>query len=366
MQQIRRRIAILQRMLGDRPGCSILVTDPANVYYLTGFLTQPFERFMGVVVAATGEPVLIVPALERENAAAQSCVEQVLSYRDEEDPYDLLAEVLRDLRVQALAVEKKHLTVGNFERIGSSLAGLTTLDASPWLEQVRARKDEGEIELMRKAAELTCRALSAGISAIEQGASEAEAAALIDYQLRCLGADGPAFPTTVLVGANSALPHGVAGPRRAQPGDPVLFDFGARYRGYCADITRTFVFREARGEFRRMYEVVLAAQLAGIEAARAGRLTADVDRASRRVIEEAGYGEYFVHRTGHGLGLQAHEYPSVGPGGREYLEPGMVITVEPGIYIPGVGGVRIEDDVLVTDEDPVVLTEYPRELRVIG
>lgn len=361
----RRALALQGKMAEASVGCA-LVTDPVNVYYVTGFLCSPFERFLGAVVPANGEPILIVPALEKEHASGQAGVQRVLSYRDDEDPYLLLARVLGESGVSALAVEKKHLTILMLERISGAIPGLTVVDASPWLEQLRACKDEGEVELLRKAADLTCCAIADGIAAIEEGASEAETASLLDHRLRCLGADGPAFGTAVLIGSNSALPHGVPGQRSARPGDLVLFDFGARYRGYCADITRTFAFRDIPPELERVYGAVLAAEQAGIEAVRAGRTVAEVDREARRVLEQAGLGEYFVHRTGHGLGLQPHEYPSLAPGGTARLEPGMVVTVEPGVYLPGVGGIRIEDDVLVTESGPVVLTEYPRELKVIG
>ena len=356
---------------GDK--VAALVTDPVNVYYLTGFMSEPFERFMGLLLPprAAAEPTLIVPALDGEKAAAQSRVQEIVTYRDDEDPHRLLASILQGLRPAALAVEKRHLTVGRHEAILGAVPGLQIRDVSAYLATLRSRKDHGEIELMRRAAQITCQALAAGISALEEGASEVEAAATLDYQLRRLGADGPAFPSTVLVGPDSALPHGNPGDRRPEPGDMVLFDFGARYRGYCADITRTFAFRRVEEEMARVYELVRAAEQAGVAAARAGVAVADVDRACRQVIEEGGYGPYFVHRTGHGLGLEAHEPPSLGADNRARLEAGTVVTVEPGIYLPGRGGVRIEDDVVVTEGGdgsgaPLVLTDYPKDLKLIG
>jgi Xaa-Pro aminopeptidase len=242
---------------------------------------------------------------------------------------------------------------------------LSFLDAEPLLASLRIRKDSSEVACMRKAVELTEAALEAVLIVLHPGMSERAIAGLLISELRERGAEGLSFEPIVVSGPNSALPHGVPGERRLGEGDPLLFDFGAIAGGYASDITRTVFIGKADDELKKVYEVVKRANQAGRAAARPGREIQEVDRAARRVIVEAGYGQYFTHRTGHGLGLEIHEPPYAREGDRTILEEGMTFTVEPGIYLPGKGGVRIEDDLLITPDGCESLTTFGRDLKVL-
>jgi Xaa-Pro dipeptidase len=228
-------------------------------------------------------------------------------------------------------------------------------------------KDEQEIALMRKAVAIAEQALQATLPGIRAGQTEREIAAELVVQTLRAGSDAELpFAPIVASGPNSALPHATVTDRAIQPGDLVTLDWGAATDGYFADLTRTFAVGEVDPELKRIYELVRQANAAGRAAARPGATCADVDHAARRVIADGGYGPYFVHRVGHGLGLEGHEDPSMHDRNETSLEPGMTFTVEPGIYLPGKGGVRIEDNVVVTTDGAESLSRLPRELTVIG
>ena len=199
---------------------------------------------------------------------------------------------------------------------------------------------------------------------LKPGQHEAELAAFLEYRVRALGADGVSFPTIVAADANAALPHAIPGRRKLKAGSSVLIDWGARFGGYCSDMTRVVALGKMKPKVREIYQIVLDAQLAAIDAIKPGVRQVDVDRVARDVIDQAGYGEQFGHGLGHGLGLDIHEAPRLSPlAGDGVLQPGHVVTVEPGIYLPGQGGVRIEDDVLVTERGHRVLTDLPKTLE---
>jgi Xaa-Pro dipeptidase len=255
--------------------------------------------------------------------------------------------------------------VARFEQLQTVFGDARSVAAEDLMLGLRLRKDEAEIAIMKKAAEIADKAVAAGIAAIEVGKTEAELVTLIESTMKELGASGPSFSTMVLAGDNSALPHGVPGNRKIQEGDFVLFDLGAVYEGYCSDITRTVVVGEPSDEQVLIYETVLAANLAGIAAAKPGLPALVVDIAARETITQLGYGEYFTHRVGHGLGIEIHEFPSMHSENTTEMVPGMTFTIEPGVYVPGVGGVRIEDDIVVTESGVEILTSYPKELQII-
>jgi Xaa-Pro dipeptidase len=225
------------------------------------------------------------------------------------------------------------------------------------------RKDRDEIELMRQAVGFSEGALASTMHQVREGMTERQVAASLTIELFRAGGEALAFPPTVLAGPNAATPHAASGERQIEPGETIVVDCGVIVGGYAADITRTFVIGELEPDMAWIYEVVLMANAAAQAAVRPGVPAELVDQTARAVIEEAGYGEYFTHRTGHGLGLETHEPPFIVSGNREPLEPGMVFTIEPGIYLPGRGGVRIEDDIVVTDVGAEALTTYPRKLR---
>ncbi|WP_068775166.1 Xaa-Pro peptidase family protein [Paenibacillus sp. FJAT-26967] len=344
---------------------AVIITLPRHVYYLTGFASDPHERFLGLVLVNGQDPFLLVPALDEEAAVQASSVKRVHTHQDTDSAYEILQGLL-PAGLDAVGIEAEQWTLSRYEQLrGSVKAGrFTAVDEQ--LRNMRVIKTPEEVVLMRRAAEVVEEVLRRGLEKVKIGTAEIDIVAELEYQMKKLGAQGPSFSTMVLTGAASALPHGVPGSRIINQGDLLLFDLGVYLNGYASDITRTFIVGEASDEQRRIYETVLAGNRAGIEAVRPGATFASVDAAARSTIEEAGYGVYFNHRLGHGLGLDVHEYPSVHGRNEEVLRAGMTFTIEPGIYVQGTGGVRIEDEVLVTDSGVDVLTSFPKDLTIIS
>jgi Xaa-Pro aminopeptidase len=285
---------------------------------------------------------------------------------------ETLADVLRDSGARRIGIEAASMPVSRFNRLSAALAGsaptpLRSPDGCPALvpteriiESERVVKDASEIAILTEAGRRLGAAAAEAASLARAGRSELDVAAELDGLLRRSGFERPAFETIVASGPNSALPHARPGSRVLEVGDGVVLDFGGVYDGYCVDLTRTVELGDAGANFRRLFAAVAEAQLAAIAAVRPGVLASTVDDAARAVLGRYGLEDAFGHGTGHGLGLEVHEEPRIGRplGGQPdlVLEPGMVFTVEPGVYIPGLGGVRIEDDVLVTEQGCVVLT----------
>jgi Xaa-Pro dipeptidase len=261
-------------------------------------------------------------------------------------------------------LEKDVVTVALLEGLRERLGVGAVGDVGPVLSELRMAKSDAEVALIAEAAAILDASLAELPERIHPGRTEAEVALELDAVVRAKGAEGRPFETIVLAGAAGALPHGTATAREIGVGDLVVVDVGAVKGGYCADVTRTFAAGEPPDRAREVFEVVRRAQEAGRDAVAAGVRSEAVDAAARAVIEEAGYGEFFVHRTGHGLGLEVHEPPSLVAGNGHALPLGAVVTVEPGIYLPGFAGVRIEDDVVVTEGSGESLTSCTRDLVV--
>lgn len=342
-----------------------LITLPKHVYYLTGFLSDPHERFLGLVLRRGEEPFLLVPVLDAEAAGAASSVKQIYTHKDTEDPYQVLQSYL-GAGVRHIGVEKSHLTVQRYEALQAVIAAERFFDLEEPLREMRLVKSADEIVTIKRAVRIIEDVLRTVVAKVKPGVTEIELVAEVEYQMKKLGAEGPSFDSMVLAGDNAAKPHGSPGTRQVQRGELLLFDIGVFVGGYASDITRTFAVGDVGDKQKAVYEAVLGANKRGIAAVAPGVVLADLDRTARDYIESQGYGPYFMHRLGHGLGLDIHEYPSVHGSNQDLLREGMVITIEPGIYIPGVAGVRIEDDVLVTASGVEVLTSFPKELTVIG
>jgi Xaa-Pro dipeptidase len=352
----------------ERQGAeAAFITAPLSVAYLTGFMCEPHERFMGLFIGEN-RAVLFVPSLEVSKAeevlGAGGYVQQVIGVQDTEDPYVKMTQVKGIGAVKRLSVEKDYMKLSQFERLTAVFPDVQVTDMGGFIAHVRNKKSPEEVARLKAAARLVDEVLAEGLKRVKIGVSEAELVAELEYIMKRKGA-APSFETMVLAGANSALPHGVPGERAVREGEFLLFDLGVFKDGYCSDITRTFVVGEPSVEMEKIYGTVLAAEEAAIEAVRVGRALAEVDLTARRIIEEAGYGEYFTHRIGHGLGMEVHEYPSVHSKNEEKMEAGMVFTIEPGIYVPGLGGVRIEDDIHVTENGAEVLTSFPKTLTCL-
>jgi Xaa-Pro aminopeptidase len=341
----------------------LLVTPGADLVYLTGYAPPPLERLTLLILAGEGDPVLVVPALERPSAEVAPGMGgvELTEWRDGEDPYELASQVLRAGRhaitdatwaVHLLALE--HAT-----------ADCLFVAAGRALPLLRAVKDDQEIERLRAAAEGADAAFAEVVTMRFEGRREDEVAADLERLLRSHGHERVDF-TIVGSGPNGASPHHHSGERTIERGDAVVMDFGGVANGYCSDITRTVFVGEPTGEHRRVYDTVRAAQQAAFDAVRPGVPAQEVDRAARAVISGAGYGAFFVHRTGHGIGIEIHEPPYIVEGNETPLQPGMTFSDEPGIYLPGKFGVRIEDQLVVTDQGAERLNEASRELTVVG
>lgn len=364
VHEYRLRLKALQTWLHGQRAAAALVTAPISMKYLTGWM-NPSKRFSGLLVPASGAPVLVVPALEVAEAA-RTVWGRLVPWTDGQDPMAVLAGALSGLGAGGpLSLEKDHLTVAALERLaaavgapGGPAALLDAPDVGAIITAHRATKSAAEIAHLQRAADMLNPALDAALAFIHPGVTERQIAEVINQAMLAAGAEGTAFDTHVLVGAESALPHGHTGDRAVAPGGVVLMDFGALVGGYRSDITRTVCCGEWPPELARVYEAVLAAHDAAIARAGPGVPRGALDDAARSVIAAGGYGEHFIHRTGHGLGLEIHEEPYLVGGDARPLEVGHVVTVEPGIYLPGVGGVRIEDDIVITPDGCRRLTSW--------
>ena len=345
-----------------------LVPGP-NLTYISGIHTHLSERPIVLFLPADDAAAMIVPQLEADKAAAAGIPgERIFSWSDEEGYTGAFQQACAHLELSdyLLGVEALRMRVLELEMLQRYAPGLATAHAEPILDGLRLRKDEAELDAMQRAAEVAEAAMDALLPRLKLGLSEKQVAAMLTAELLAAGAEAPSFTPIVSAGPNGASPHAVPTGRPLQKGDMVVIDWGALVDGYVSDITRTFAMGEVGEEMKLIYDVVRAANEAGKKAVRPGVTGQDIDRAARTVIDNAGYGDYFIHRTGHGLGMETHEHPSLVAGNSDPLPVGAVFTVEPGIYLPGRGGVRIEDDVILTADGHRSLSGFSRELITIG
>jgi Xaa-Pro aminopeptidase len=268
--------------------------------------------------------------------------------------------------LEVAGFESGHLLHRDFQRLLEAGARWQWRPTTDLVETLRERKDAGELALIETANGIATRALDRARRGVTVGMSELEVAGLLEKSLRDEGSEGFPFPSIVASGPRSALPHARSSTRRIEAGDFLLLDFGAEHQGYCADVTRTFVVGSASAEQREVYDVVRTANESAAKRVRAGMTGRDADAIARDYIEQRGYGDLFGHSLGHGLGLEVHEAPRLAKSAEGALAEGAVVTIEPGIYRPGWGGVRIEDDVFLGPAGPRILTEFPRELIELG
>lgn len=343
------------------------ITSTPNVFYFSKFYSDPHERLLGLLVFQTEEPILVCPNMEVGQARNAGWSFDIISYSDTDDPWEMIHHLLkqRNLNINKIAIEKEHVNVERYEKLLKIFQGASFISAEDKLHELRMIKDDKEIAIMRQAAELADFGVEIGVREIAEGKSEIEILATIEYELKKKGISKMSFDTMVLTGKKTASPHGKPGLAEIQKGDFVLFDLGVVLDGYCSDITRTVALGHVSEKQREIYETVLKAQLEAINISRVGVEIGKVDQAARNIIQQAGYGEYFTHRIGHGLGIEVHEYPSMNATNNSKLIMGMTYTIEPGIYVPNVGGVRIEDDIFITNSGAEVLTKYPKELVLI-
>ena len=351
-----RRQAAIQAKLPRLRLSALLVTHLPNVRYLCGFTGSA-----GVLSLGPGRPVFFTDGRYTAQARAEVAGARVVIARG--SPLLAAAQSARTSKLRHIGFEAAHMTVAAHAALRQALGGQARLrDVGTVVEGLRMIKDSGEMALIREAVNLGAGLLDTALRAIRPGVVEAEVAAELEYAARRAGAEAMSFETIVAAGPRSAMPHGVASAAAIPRRGFVILDFGVILHGYCSDMTRTVHVGKCPAGDRRVYNAVREAQQAAVNAVRAGVACGEVDRAARRALRRAGLARYFTHSTGHGVGLEIHESPRLGQGQRERLDSGMVVTVEPGVYRLGRGGVRIEDMILVTGSGCEVLTPTPKDL----
>lgn len=348
---------------------AVAINPGSTLTYLTGLDFHLMERPVVLIVTKNQPPALILPELEIAKTTRLDY--ELKTYPFGENPADwqqIFRKALHDtdLYGRTIGVEPRCLRVLELRYIENGAPGAHIVSAENELAALRLNKDATEIAKMRKAVQIAQDALEATLPLIKIGMSERELAAELTIHMLRRGAASVSFMPIVSGGPNSANPHASPSERKLQAGDLLLFDWGAAYEGYISDLTRTFAVGEIDPKFERIHQIVQEANAAGRAAGKPGVPAANVDKAARGVIENAGYGEYFRHRTGHGIGMEVHEDPYMRGDNQQLLEPGMAYTVEPGIYLLGEGGVRIEDNVIITETGAESLSDMPREIRVVG
>lgn len=366
---LKRRIEKLLQWMEKQQVDAVWIHSPENLFYFTGCPIEPHERLVGLFLFRKDDPIFIFPELEKETVNEAAWKYETVRYQDQQNPWQLLQERFRKKlsELEVVAIEEESMSYARVRQLSRLLPQNVELVAvDDAIHRIRLIKDHHEVKILREAAQMADEAMQIGVNAVKEGCTELEIVAEIEYVIKKKGIHEMAFQTIVLFGNKTALPHGRPDHTRINPGDLILIDLGVRVKGYCSDLTRTFVFREIQEEQKQIADTVLRAQEVALRCCKPGTPIAEIDLAARTEITKAGWGEYFIHRTGHGLGLGIHEYPSIHGKNNEKLQSGMVITVEPGIYIPNVGGIRIEDDLLITDGGYEVLTKFPKDLLILG
>jgi Xaa-Pro aminopeptidase len=355
-----RRRERLARIVADEKLDGGLFTSPVSVTYLTGFSGDSSVLLLG------GDQAVLVSDMRYTEQIAEECpgLDTVIRAPTRKLS-DAVADTVKRLGWTTVGFESAAMTVSDLDAYREALPSVNFKGGTERVEKLRMVKDESEVAAIREAIGIAERAFDAFRSLLRADDREKDLSDAMDAYVRRAGGTATAFPSIIAVGARSALPHAPPTSHRIGGGELLLIDWGACGRFYKSDLTRTVGVRSISTKLREIYEVVLGAQQAAMNAVRPGVVARDVDAAARGFIEAAGYGPYFGHGLGHGIGLQIHEGPAIRPHSETVLEAGMVFTIEPGIYLPGWGGVRIEDDVLVTPDGCEVLTHVSRELTAL-
>ena len=337
---------------------AILISDGYNMRYLSGF-----GGATGYLYISADQKVLMTDSRYTTQAKQEAPKFAVVEVSTEKGYRELITECIRKDQAKTIGFEDQQMICADFKKISSP-----TKDEATWMELgeevnlLRCIKTEEELEKVAKAEAIGDQAFQKILGDIKPGVTELTIAAKLDYYMRELGAEGNSFDTIVASGLHSAMPHAVPTAKKLEKGDFITMDFGCRYDGYCSDMTRTVVLGEASSKQKEIYGIVLKAQMAALEQICAGKTGSEVDQVARGLIAEAGYGEYFGHGLGHSVGLFIHEEPRLSPKCHSVLQKNMTMTVEPGIYIPEFGGVRIEDLVVITEKGCRNLAHTPKEL----
>ncbi|MGO3913636.1 M24 family metallopeptidase [Enterococcus viikkiensis] len=353
IKRIEKLRALMEKAMID----AYLVTSPANIRYLTNFTGTA-----GMAFITLDQAFFITDFRYIEQASEQIQGMTIIQHQG-----DIITELLKLMEsesVNVLGFEDAVMTYADYS-IFEEVIDAELAPASGLIEKLREQKDEGEIAIIEKACAIADEGFDHVLKMIRPGMTEIEVANQLDFYMRSLGASGTSFETIVASGTRSALPHGVASEKMIKQGDLITLDFGCVYQGYVSDITRTFAIGDPGQQLKDIYQIVLEAQKKVLEVAQVGVTGSQLDAVARDFISEAGYGEDFGHSTGHGIGMEIHEGPNISRSNDEPLMEGNVITDEPGIYLAGLGGVRIEDDLVILAEGNRILTQSPKELIIL-
>jgi Xaa-Pro aminopeptidase len=358
MNMIEKRLKKLRAKMKEKKIEAVMVSKRENYMYLSGFTGSSAH-----LVITGNNAFLVTDSRYVEQAASQANQFEVVQYTG--NITYILNDIIGNNNIETLAFEESYITVGSYEEYGKKLEIKKFVPVGRIIEELRQIKDNEELKLIGKAVSIADDTFGHILGFIKPGIAELELAAEMEYFMKKHGATGPSFETIVASGTRSSMPHGVASGKKLDMGDTITFDFGALYNGYCSDMTRTVFLGTPDTEMKKIYGIVLEAQLKSMESVKKGLSGREIDSIARDHIANAGYGDYFGHGLGHAVGLEIHEDPRLSMTGNLIMKNKMVVTVEPGIYISGLGGVRIEDMVVVSNDNPVILTKAPKEMIVI-
>lgn len=360
----------LQQWLIDTNNDMAYISDPININYFTGFDMEPHERIFSLIAFKDAPAFIFAPALNVEEAKNSAWNGQVFGYLDHENPWQIIADLVKKeiSTPKKIAIEKNYLSVDRLEQLKSVFEDSIFSDnVSPFISKSRLVKTADEIKQLQEAGKEADFAFTIGFNALRNNVTERSVAGQIDYQLKLQkGVMHTSFETIVQAGSNAANPHLGPTMNQVKPNELVLFDLGTMHNGYASDASRTVAYGKPTEKEKEIYEIDREAQQAAIDAAKPGITASELDAVARDVITKAGYGEYFIHRLGHGIGLDVHEFPQIMEGNDIVIEEGMCFSIEPGIYIPNVAGVRIEDCGVVTKNGFKTFTHTDKDLKYIN
>lgn len=351
------RVQRLRDVMDSKGLEALWIESEFNRRYLTGFTGSA-----GYVLITKDRAILLTDFRYMTQAPQQAVDFEVIEHAKVSDT---LRGLLSDMNIKQLAFEQDHMTYVAYTTLAQELSPVELVPVSSIVEDIRMIKDAEELQIMREAAELADRTFSHILNYLKPGVSELDISLEMEFFMRKNGASATSFDTIIASGERSALPHGVASEKLLQPNELITMDFGAIYKGYCSDITRTVMLGAPSDKQKEIYNIVLESQLYALEHIRPGMTGREADALSRDIITKYGYGPNFGHSLGHGVGMEVHEFPRLAKTGDTVLTPGMVVTVEPGIYVPGFGGVRIEDDIIITETGIEIITHSTKDLLVL-
>lgn len=358
IQQIENRLKRLREKLKDKDVDAVLVTKRENYIYFSGF-TGSFAY----LVITQNDACLITDFRYTEQASQQAPLYEIIQYN--QSLLAAISDVIQAKGIEKLGFEDDYIAYKKYNELHNQIGVKHLIPFQNVLEGLRMKKDKDELERIKKAVEIADDAFCHILKFLKPGIKEYEVSSELEYYMKKNGAKGASFDTIVASGQRSSLPHGVASGKTIEYGDAVTLDYGAIYEDYCSDMTRTVFIGSISKELKNIYNIVLEAQKSALEGAKRGCLGREVDMIARDIIKRNGYGDNFGHGLGHGVGIEIHEEPRLSQKGDIKLDNGMVVTVEPGIYVNNLGGVRIEDMIVINDDKPIILTASTKEIIVL-